>query len=157
MKIVITGKSASGKTHLKDRMVKRGLKFGISYTTRKPRKEEEDGVDYYFISKEEFLKLIEGGEMYEWVDYNGEYYGRTKKVFVENDLFVMEPLGVKSIKKNLRKDCFIIYVDIDETILFKRMIERGMPVEEVLERINRDKEFFKNFKNFDLVIKNEDF
>ena len=83
---VLSGPSGSGKgTAIKELMGRRPLKLSVSATTRAPRPGEVDGVQYYFLSKEEFERRIADGEMLEYVNYCGNYYG-TPKAPVEESL-----------------------------------------------------------------------
>lgn len=78
--IVISGPSGSGKGTVIGELLKmdKSLKLSVSMTTRQPRPNEKDGVDYYFVSREEFKKRIERGDLLEYTSYNGNYYGTPK-------------------------------------------------------------------------------
>ncbi|WOO34825.1 guanylate kinase [Anaerocolumna sp. AGMB13020] len=78
--IVISGPSAVGKSRVIKELLKYNgnLEFITSYTTRKPRENEEEGRDYYFVSEEEFLHLIEAGKLLEWKKTGYGYYGTPK-------------------------------------------------------------------------------
>ena len=81
MLIVITGPSGVGKTTIIKSLLKSGpnLKYSVSLTTRQARAGEVDGVDYFFVSDEEFQKAIANGEFAEWSEVYGRYYGRLKR------------------------------------------------------------------------------
>ena len=90
MRIILCGPGASGKDHLKRQFEAKGFRKSISYTTREPREGEVDGVHYYFVDEQKFLKLIEDGVFYEWQIYPTTkeggteikpYYGRPMKIF----------------------------------------------------------------------------
>ena len=76
MLIVITGPSGVGKTTIIESLLKSDpdLVYSVSLTTRQPRPDEVDGVDYRFVSKEEFQRAIAAGEFAEWSEVYGEYY-----------------------------------------------------------------------------------
>ncbi len=79
--IVISGPSGVGKTRLYKRLLAElpdRLRFSISATTRKPRPDEQNGVDYYFLSEEEFREKIGNNEFVEWAEVYGKYYGTLK-------------------------------------------------------------------------------
>jgi len=79
--ILITAPSGSGKTSIVNHLLRKypELAFSVSATTRKPRGNEKDGVDYYFISEEEFKEKIHHKEFLEWeMVYEGKYYGTLK-------------------------------------------------------------------------------
>ena len=79
--LIISGPSGSGKSTLLGRLLKEenDLYFSISSTTRAPRQGETDGVNYYFINKDEFKKGIDAGEFLEWAFVHGNYYGTSLK------------------------------------------------------------------------------
>src|SRR6201996_8029239 len=74
---IISAPSGSGKSTLVNevRRLVPGLDFSVSYTTRKPRGSEQDGVEYHFTSREQFERMIEAGEFLEWAEVFGNYYG----------------------------------------------------------------------------------
>ena len=78
--IVISGPSGTGKTSVIRELCEGDttLEFSISATTRPPRSDEIDGVDYYFLDQTEFEDLIQSGDFLEWVKYGGHYYGTLK-------------------------------------------------------------------------------
>jgi guanylate kinase len=84
---IISAPSGAGKTTLSRAIRKRftDMVYSVSYTTRSPRKGEQDGVDYHFISKEAFKKDIETGRWSEWAEVHGNYYG-TSAEFIEKGL-----------------------------------------------------------------------
>ena len=79
--LIVSGPSGSGKSTLLSRLLKEenDLYFSISSTTRAPRQGETDGVNYYFINKDEFKKGIDAGEFLEWAFVHGNYYGTSLK------------------------------------------------------------------------------
>jgi guanylate kinase len=84
---IISAPSGAGKTTLSRAILKHftDMLYSVSYTTRSPRKGEQDGVDYYFISKEAFKKNMEMGRWSEWAEVHGNYYG-TSAEFIEKGL-----------------------------------------------------------------------
>ena len=82
-KIVLVGKAAAGKDYLRKRFMHRNFTYGVSCTTRSPRVKarEVHGKDYYFMTEEEFITLVDSGEMLEYQKFNGWYYGITKQEF----------------------------------------------------------------------------
>ena len=75
MKLILVGKAAAGKDFLKNRLVAKNFKPGISCTTRLPRHNEVDGVDYHFMTEDQFKETITSGEMLEHMIFNNWYYG----------------------------------------------------------------------------------
>ena len=83
---VVSGFSGAGKgTIIKELRKKYDYELSISATTRKPRKGDVDGVDYFFKTREEFEQMIEENKLIEWAEYVGNYYG-TPKEYVEQQL-----------------------------------------------------------------------
>jgi len=157
-KIIICGPTASGKTYLRKRLEKRGFLFDISYTSREPRPDETNGIDYHFISKEQFINRILNNYFYEWIEYNGNYYGTGIYEWNNCQCFIMETDGIKHIKPEDRNNCFIIYLNIDRLIRGKRMVdERKWDMTTVNKRIITDKGKFKDFTDYDLMITNPNF
>lgn len=155
-RIVLVGKAASGKDFTRKKLEEQGFKYAVSYTTRPPRDGEQDGKDYFFLSVEEFEKMISNDEFYEYVTFNGWYYGTSNKQFYEDDIFIMTPYGVSKIHENDRKRCFIMYFDIEENVRRERLALRS-DADKVDRRLAADAEDFKNFSDFDIRITNPDF
>ena len=157
-RIILVGPTASGKTFLRNKFEGRGFKCDVSYTTRKPREGEEYGVHYNFISEDEFTLRISQGAFYEHVQYNGNRYGTGLHEWNELPLFIMETDGIKHIKPEDRKDCFIIYLDTPEHERIKRMrLERKWEYPEIQKRIETDKSKFDGFKDYDMKITDPNF
>ena len=95
-RIVLVGKAASGKDHLRKRYESRGFKYAVTYTTRPPREGEVNGKDYHFITEDDSKVLIESGFFYEYVIFNGWVYGTSVSQFHSDDLFIMTPAGISS-------------------------------------------------------------
>lgn len=156
-RIILVGRAASGKDHLRQRLEAKGFKYAVSYTTRPPREGEVEGKDYIFVSPEEARRMIEKDEFYEWVEFNGWIYGTTKKQFDEDDIFIMTPTGVSHISKEDRESCFVFFLDIQEETRRDRMLSRDMPGDSVKRRLEADRIDFENFKDFDARITNPNF
>jgi guanylate kinase len=156
-RIVLVGKAASGKDHLRKRFESRGFKYAVTYTTRPPREGEVNGKDYYFISEDEAKVLIESNFFYEYVIFNGWVYGTSNSEFYSKDLFIMTPEGVSRIKPEDRVTSFIIYMDIEMSIRMTRLTNRNMPGDSMTRRIKADEMDFTDFNDYDLRITNSDF
>jgi len=151
-RIILVGPTASGKNFIRSKFAERGFSFDVSYTTREPREGEEFGVDYNFISKNEFEKMIKDNAFYEWVEYNGNYYGTGLWEFKHSDVFIMETDGIKHLKPKHRKKSLVMFVNTPENVRIERMKERGWDDDKIANRIKTDKEKFDNFTDFDLQI-----
>src|SRR5574344_279630 len=103
--IILVGESASGKSTIEKILAdKYGYKKTVSYTTRPPRDGEVNGVDYHFISEDEYIDKFNSGYFVETGAYNGWFYGTTKDQYDENTVCVLTPHGLRQIKKNFRED-----------------------------------------------------
>lgn len=164
--IVISGPSGSGKTSLARRALENlpGLKFSVSHTTRPARRGETDGVDYFFVSEEEFLKMVEEDAFLEHAIVYGRRYG-TGRAFVEaelaagNDVLLdIDVQGALQVKK-AHPDAVTVFVlppSLEE--LRTRLEDRGLDDESVIERrleiARREIAFFPEYR---YLIVNEDF
>ena len=151
-RIILVGKAASGKDHARKLLSLNGANYAISYTTRPPREDETEGIDYYFISPDEFEYMISKDKMYEYVEFNGWYYGTSNKQMDECDLFIMTPLGLSHLSKEDRANSYVVYFDIPEDIRKTRMLERKGNADSVERRIEADELDFKDFINYDYKI-----
>lgn len=156
-RIILVGKAASGKDHLRKKFESRGFKYAVSYTTRPPREGEVDGKDYFFITDEEANKMVESNMFYEYVYFNGWLYGTTVEQFYTDDLFIMTPEGISHIKPEDRVNSFIIYTDIEMSMRMTRLANRNMPGDSMDRRIKADEVDFAEFNDYDLRITNSDF
>jgi guanylate kinase len=155
-RIILVGKAASGKDHARQLLQSRGMKYGVSYTTRPPRTGEVEGKDYFFLSVEEFEKKIEKGEFYEHVTFNGWYYGTTVEQMKNDDVFIMTPYGISKLKPEDRKNSFIIFFDIPYEIRKERLAQRS-DADTVDRRLEADENDFREFSDFDIRITNPNF
>ena len=141
--IVLVGPSASGKTEAAKLLYSiYGIKKVITHTTRPMRIGEKNNVDYHFVTKEEFLKLKEEDAFIETTFYNGNYYGSSKKEIADNKVLIVDPNGVKAILALNNPRIIIFRLCADETTRFNRMVIRGDSIENIEQRITKDKEVF---------------
>jgi len=156
-RIILCGKAASGKDHLRQILEGRGFTYGVSYTTRPPRDGEVDGRDYYFIDESEFQSLIDEKFFYEHVSFNGWLYGTSREQWYEtDDVFIMTPSGISKIKIEDRKSTFIIYIDIPIEVRRERLSKRS-DADSVDRRLQADDNDFKHFTDFDIRINDHKF
>jgi guanylate kinase len=157
-RIILVGKAAAGKDHLRKILEGRGFRYGVSYTTRPPRQGEIDGRDYYFLEENEFKTLIEQGFFYEYVTFNGWFYGTSKEQwFQTDDVFIMTPTGINKLHAADRKHSFIIYIDVPVDIRRSRLCERNDNDDSIERRIKADENDFANFTDFDIRITDHNF
>jgi guanylate kinase len=151
-RIILCGPTASGKTFIRNKFKEKGFINEVSYTSREPREGEINGVDYHFISNDEFMTHLVNGDFYEHTYYNGCHYATGNKEWNECEIFVMETDGLKTILPEDKRDCVFIYVDTPKEIRVKRMYERGWDQTKILSRIDTDEKKFKNFTDYDFKI-----
>lgn len=162
---VFAAPSGAGKTTLVHAVVTKHpeLRFSISYTTRKPRRNEADGVDYLFVTKSEFMRLRDQGEMLEFAEVFDNYYatsrGQVEKHLADNRNVILEIdwQGARQVRESL-PECVTIFIlppSIEE--LERRLRDRRTDAPEVIERRLRDAlSDMSHWDEFDHVIINDD-
>ena len=166
--LVVSGPSGSGKTSLA-RSVCEELRerayFSISTTTRPMREGEKEGVDYFFVTKEEFLKDIEEGYFLEWAEVHGNFYGTSKKqidkalkegkiVFLDIDVQGHE--NVRKVYPNITTSVFVTTKDMNT--LIQRLKKRGTETEESLQtRLINALNEMQRIPEYDFLLINDDF
>lgn len=145
-KIVLIGKSCSGKTELAYTLKTRGFKPAVTCTTRPIRINEKEGVHYYFKSREEFQDMMVQDQLVEWDEFNDWFYGLPKSEFENADVLVVTPRGLtKLIEKFGRESMSIIYLDtLDVKRLYRSQL-RGDDMNEVQRRFKTDEADFAKF------------
>ena len=157
MKLILVGKAAAGKDFLKNRLAKKGFVSGVSHTTRPPRENEVNHKDYHFVDKQEFEDMISCGEFVEYMEFNGWYYGQTKKDFDLADVMIMSKDGLDVLPREYRDQCMVIYLDPPRLTRVERLEYRNDPNDSIVRRMNTDDEQFKDFRDYDLKVRNDDF
>ena len=166
--ILITAPSGSGKTSIVNHLLRKypELAFSVSATTRKPRGNEKDGVDYYFISEEEFKEKIHHKEFLEWeMVYEGKYYGTLKseieRIWSEKKIPVLDidVQGAIHVQQQYPVNTISVFIQapsLDE--LRHRLQSRGSETAESLQARVSKSSFEMTFKNyFKNVVINKDF
>ena len=164
--IVLSSPSGAGKTTITKKLSQKypNIKISISHTTRKPRSNEIDGVDYHFVSHEEFEKLIKKNSFFEHAKIFDNYYGTSKnsvnKLHQENYdvVFDIDWQGTKQLSKfkklNLIK-IFILPPDKDE--LKKRLINRNQDNDKIVKkRLKQYENDVQHWSDYDYVVINND-
>jgi guanylate kinase len=164
--IVISGPSGVGKGTVRKAlfdMPNHDLIYSVSMTTRAPRPGEVDGVDYYFVSKEEFLKRISENKFLEWAEFVGNYYG-TPLDKVEEQLengkevvLEIEVEGALQVREKSKDAVFIFIVPPGKKALYERLIKRGTDTPEMIKKRmeKADREFMLAHK-YDYIVVNDD-
>ncbi len=162
--IVISGPSGAGKDTICQKLIKENLDIwmSVSMTTRKPRPFEKDGVDYFFVSNEEFENKINDGTFLEYASYNDNYYG-TPKDKVEEKLnegkdviLVIDINGAVNIKKIIPSALFIFIMPPDMETLKNRLIGRKTESKDkVVQRFINAYNEVNNYKKYNYVVVND--
>lgn len=141
--LVIVGPSASGKTQIVNKLIEHfNMKKMVTYTTRPMRVGEVDGVDYNFISLEDFLQKKEEGFFLETVCYNNNYYGTAKNSLTSEKVVILESEGLKTYIKEARDQIKIVFVRCSKEIRRIRMQIRGDSSDSIIKRLASDDEHF---------------
>jgi guanylate kinase len=165
-KTILLGKSGSGKDFLMRKLVEKGLRGCLKMTTRPQRKHEIQWVTYDFVAEWTFLDKIKNDEFlcYQKFEVTPEgkdpidwYYGITKSEFENSQVFIMTPGEFQSISPDLRKGCFVVYLDIPRDVREKRLIRREDKNDSVKRRLDADEIDFKDFNDYDLRITDPEF
>lgn len=163
--IVISGPSGSGKDSICERLkeYKDDFWVSISCTTRKPRKGEEEGVNYFFLTKEEFEKRIEEDDFLEYASYNGNYYGTPKSKINEylnkgiDVILVIEVQGALKIKHKIPETIFIFIMPPTMKDLILRLQKRGTEsTSKIIERFKKAYKEINEITKYNYVVVNDD-
>ena len=162
--VVISGASGVGKgTVLGIMMNKReDLKFSVSATTRSPRPSETDGVHYYFVTKEEFEKMVAAGQMLEYSVHNANYYGTPRaqaeeKMRTGSVLLDIEPVGAGQVKKAAPDAVLVFIMPPSMEELERRLRGRGDTSEDqIAMRLERAAWEMEQRHWYDHVVVNDD-
>ena len=164
--IVFSGPSRVGKGTVRQEIFStpdHKFEYSVSMTTRQKRPGEVDGVDYFFRTREEFEELIKNGQMLEYAEYVGNYYG-TPLTYVNEtldkgiDVFLeIEVQGALQVKKKVPDGVFIFLTPPDLDELKDRLVGRGTDSEEVIrQRIERAKEEIALMREYDYAVVNDE-
>lgn len=157
--IILVGASASGKTEIcKALCYKYGFKKFVTTTTREQRSNEINGVDYFFISKDEFLNKISQDRFIEYVQYNGNYYGTEKNQIDDKTVLIVEPSGLKAFNKLNDEHIVSFLLIARKSVRKERMIFRGDDLSQIEERLKVDDFNFnkKHVGKVDFIIPSDD-
>lgn len=163
--IVISGPSGAGKDSIVEKLLKINNKavLSVSATTRAPRPGEVDGVNYHFLTREDFLDKVEKGEFLEYAEYNGNFYGTPKfgikkQLDDGNDvLLVIEIQGALKIKELVKEALFIFIMPPSMSELRKRLIGRQTEDrEKVMNRFKTAYQEINEFTKYNYVVVNDD-
>ena len=165
--IILSGPSGVGKETVRNRLMKIKkfeLTYSISMTTRGPRNQEVDGVNYYFVSEEEFKNNIARDNFLEYAKFVGNYYGTPKDKVEDlrnaghNVLLEIEINGAKQVMSNIKDDAMISFFLMPPSLeaLEARIRKRKTESDEIIaERLQKGKEEMAMTEDYDYVILND--
>lgn len=164
--LILSGPSGCGKSTLLKKVYEQidDYYFSISTTTRAPREGERNGVDYFFVEKEEFEEDIKNGYFLEWAEVHGNYYGTSlkpiKKALKEGKLviFDIDVQGHEIVRKKLGNVLTSVFITTPSLeVLEQRLKNRDTDTSTVIaKRIENAKHEIKSFQKYDYFIVNDD-
>ena len=167
MLVLLSGVSGAGKDTIKKELIKRmdNLESLPSYTDRPPREGDIPGETYNFVTTEEFEKMIENGDLYEYSLHHEHYYGTSKKLLnekINNGKIIVKDIevnGTENLIKLLGRDTRIvtIFLKVGKEELKKRLFERGDNAQDIELRLSRLDYEESKLKLYVYVLKNDDF
>lgn len=163
--IVLSGPSGVGKGTVRKAIFEDDgvdFRYSISATTRKPRVGEVDGQDYFFVSREKFEEKIQAGDMLEYAEYVGNYYG-TPRSFIDEtlasgkDVFLeIDVQGALQVKTKMPEGVYIFLTPPDIKNLRTRLEGRGTDSPEVIDqRVEAAKDELKKMINYNYAVEND--
>ncbi len=164
--IVLSSPSGAGKTTITKKLSQKypNIRISISHTTRKPRPNEIDGVDYFFVNDNEFEKLIKKGNFYEYAKIFNNYYGTSKKLvedFINKDFDIVFDIDWQGTKKLSQfKELNLIKIFIlppNKSELEKRLINRNQDTDQIVDkRLKQYENDIKHWHDYDYIVINKD-
>ena len=161
---IISAPSGSGKSTLVNqvRKIVSGLKFSISYTTRPPRTGEQNGREYYFVSRTEFEEMKGKDDFLEYADVFGNYYGTARRFLREAEqegkdlLLDIDVQGAEQIKRKIPEAVRIFVMPPNRQELEKRLRTRSLDAEDVIQRrlVTASREI-ENYSKYDYILVND--
>ena len=162
--IVLSGPSGVGKSTVIAELMsqRRNLYFSVSYTTRKPRVGEQDGVNYNFVDRQEFERMIADNELLEYAEYVENYYGTSLKVIREkleagiDVLLDIEVQGAAKVRARCPEALLIFIIPPSFEELSRRLHGRNTDSEDVIAgRLEKAREEFREIPNYDYLVIND--
>ena len=159
MLIILTGKTASGKDTVAAKLLEKipSLKKVLTTTSRTPRPGEQNGIDYNFVSGESFQQKIDSGDLIEYVEYGGNFYGTEKSQIDPNKdlIWKIDPSRAGKIRELISSKLIVIYLTAPDSVILERLKKRGLSEDQIKKRVTDDQKFWEEYKDsYDHVIEN---
>lgn len=163
--VVITGPSAVGKGTIVKEALRRypDLRWSVSVTTRKQRPGETDGVEYFFLEKEEFLRRAEAGELLEWAEVYGNFYGTPRTYLQEvmdrgHDVILdIDINGAMQVRERFPEGLFVFVIPPSVAELEKRIRGRGTEsAADIERRLSEVPKWLEHGLSYQYVLVNDD-
>jgi len=161
--LVLVGPSGVGKSTIVREIIKlhKDIKYSISATTRRPRKDEVNGKDYYFLDIPTFKNWIKEDKLYEWALVYGDYYGTPREhvdAFIRGShdvIFDLDIQGAISVKSQREDTVTVFLLPPSKEELKRRLLKRGDNENAVIERIKEIEREVKAASRFDYIMRND--
>ena len=162
---VISAPSGAGKSTLCHRLIEEtpGVSFSVSHTTRSPRKGEVNGVDYHFVSEEEFMTIVKSNGFLEWAKVHGNCYGTSRDAVIEmlgngrDVLLDIDVQGAMQVRRLIPEAVLVFILPPSPEELEKRLRNRGTDSEETIRlRLENAQKEVKAAKSYDFIVINDD-
>lgn len=163
---IVSAPSGTGKTTILKKIMRDlpGISFSVSHTTRPPRAGEQDGVDYHFISRDDFVRMKDDGAFLEWAEVHGNLYGTSRKAVEEQlsagkDLLLdIDVQGARQIRQAMNGDAVFLFIAPPSwQILEDRLSGRGTDAPETIRlRLDNARKEMEDAALYEYVVINDD-
>ena len=162
---VISAPSGAGKSTLCHRLIEEtpGVSFSVSHTTRSPRKGEVNGVDYHFVTEDEFMAIARAGGFLEWARVHGNCYGTSRDAVMEmledgkDVLLDIDVQGAMQVRRLIPEAVLVFILPPSPEELERRLRNRGTDSDETIRlRLQNAKREVRSAKEYDFIVINDD-